>query len=124
MDTKVGALDGHTTSFEASPVGLRIARLGRKGSQRFCLDCSRRTYSRIIWDRLIRLARANLAIRSKSQIDLAGNGTVTYIDPVLCPTRSAQRKELPRSQCRQIKTTSRCLTMSPSATEHRSDPGA
>src|ERR1700724_628803 len=57
----------------------------------------------------------HLAIRSKSQTDLAGNGTVTRTDPDLC--RTGLRMELARSQCRQIKTTSRCLSLFPSATE-------
>jgi len=59
----------------------------------------------------------SLAIRANSQTVLAGNGTVTYTDPDLCRTGLAQRMELARSQCGQIKSTSWRLAMFASATE-------
>jgi hypothetical protein len=85
----------------ASPVGLRIARLGRKRSQRFCLDFRRRPIPESLRTGGFARHVQNLDDPLKSQTDLAGNATVTYIDPVLCRTRLAQRKELPRSQFRQ-----------------------
>jgi hypothetical protein len=54
-----------------------------------------------------------------SQTVLVGNGTVTYTDPDLCRTGLAQRMELARSQCGQIKTTSWRLAVFLIATEAR-----
>src|SRR5258707_636295 len=97
-------------------MGLRIARLGEKRSQRFLFGLLRRIYSKIIWDRWIAWLFHNLAIRANSQTVLAGNGD-TYTDPDLCRTGLAQRMELARRQCGQIKITSWRLAMFPSATE-------
>jgi len=69
MDTKVGAPDGHTTPFEASPVGLRIARLGRKGSQRFCWTAVEEPIPESSETGGLAWPLQNLAIRSKSQTD-------------------------------------------------------
>jgi hypothetical protein len=79
-------------------MGLTIALLGMKGSQRFLLGLLRRTYSRIVWT-TDALCRHNLAIHN-SQLILAGNG-----DSYLYRSRSLShwiRMELARSQCRQI----------------------
>ena len=42
-------IDTQKAHFNASPIKLRIARLGGEGSQRFCLD-SEGDLSRIAWD--------------------------------------------------------------------------
>src|SRR5260370_15040553 len=65
--------DARRTSFAASPVGLRIARLGLKRSQRFWLDCNAGPIPESSGTGGFNWPVGNLAVRTKSQTDLAGN---------------------------------------------------
>jgi hypothetical protein len=84
---------------------LRIARLGKKRRQ--CLfGLLRRTYSRNHLDRRIRWALTVSRSARILKVFWQATGTVTYTDPDLCRTGLAQRVELARSQCGQIKISS------------------
>ena len=77
----------------------------------------KKTYSRITWDRRIRLARAPSRESAQNlKLTRQATETVTYTDPDLC--RTGLRMELARNPCGQIKTTSRCLSLFPAQLKH------
>ncbi len=84
---------------EASPVGLSIARLRKKRSQRSCLDWMRGRTPESSGTGGFNWPVGNLAVRTKSQTDLTGNeGIYFYTSPSL-PHWIGQREGLARSQC-------------------------
>ncbi len=84
---------------EASPVGLSIARLRKKRSQRSCLDCVGGRTPDSSGTGGFNWPVGNLAVRTKSQTDLMGDdGSYLYASRSLSHW-IGQREELARSQC-------------------------
>src|SRR5260370_35455232 len=99
--------DARRSPCEASPVGLCIARLRKKRSQRSCLDCRGGRTPESSGTGGFNWPVGNLAVRTKSQTDLAGNeGIYFYTSPSLphcigqqegvSPTQSGERSKFPR----------------------------
>jgi hypothetical protein len=91
--------DARPSPCEASPVGLCIARLRKKRSQRSCLDCRGGRTPESSGTGGFNWPVGNLAVRTKSQTDLAGNEDIYFCTSRSLPHWIGQREGLARSQC-------------------------
>src|SRR5258706_1340091 len=98
-------------------MGLRTARLDKKRSKRFCSDCCGGPIPKSFGTGGSLDSSTICDPRRILKLFWQATGTVTYTDPDFCRTGLAQRMELARGQCGQVKATSWCLAMFSSATE-------
>src|SRR5260370_17081602 len=70
--------DARGSPCEAAPVGVCIARLRKKRSQRSCLDCRGGRTPESSGTGGFNWPVGNLAVRTKSQTDLAGNEDIYF----------------------------------------------